>query len=166
VVLWSGWPFLLRGYQSLVNRSLNMFTLIALGTGVAWLYSIVATVAPQLFPPDFRSSGAVGVYFEAASVITVLVLLGQILELRARERTSGATTALLNPAPKSAVRGNEDGTDETVPLNSVQAGQRLRVRPGEKVRADGKVVEVRAPIDEAIVTGEPSPVAKPLGSPI
>jgi Cu+-exporting ATPase len=164
-VLWAGWPFFVRGWASLLNRSLNMFTLIALGTGAAWLYSIVGTVAPQLFPAELRGEGgAVPVYFEAASVITVLVLLGQVLELRARERTSGALKALLDLAPKTAVRVNTDGSDETVPLDTVQVGELLRVRPGEKVPLDGEVTEGRATIDESMVTGEPIPVAKSPGS--
>lgn len=164
VVLWSGWPFFLRAVTSVVNRSLNMFTLIALGTGVAWAYSIVATVAPQLFPMTFRTSGAVAVYFEAAAVITVLVLVGQLLELRARERTSGAIKALLNLAPKTGVRVGPDGTDETIALESVQVGDLLRVRPGEKVPVDGVVTEGRCTVDESMVTGEPIPVAKAPGS--
>ena len=164
VVLWSGWPFFLRAVTSVVNHSLNMFTLIALGTGVAWAYSIVATVAPQLFPTTFRTSGAVAVYFEAAAVITVLVLLGQLLELRARERTSGAIKALLNLAPKTGVRVGPDGTDETIVLESVQVDDLLRVRPGEKVPVDGVVTEGRCTVDESMVTGEPIPVAKAPGS--
>ncbi len=165
VVLWAGWPFFVRGWASVKNRSLNMFTLIALGTGAALLYSIVGTVAPQLFPADLRGEGgAVAIYFEAASVITVLVLLGQVLELRARERTSGAIKALLNLAPKTAVRVGSDGNDETVPLDTVQAGELLRVRPGEKVPVDGEVTEGKGTIDESMVTGEPIPVAKAPGS--
>jgi Cu+-exporting ATPase len=165
VVLWAGWPFFVRGWASLVNRSLNMFTLIALGTGAAWLYSIVGTVAPQLFPAELRGEGgAVPIYFEAASVITVLVLLGQVLELRARERTSGAIKALLDLAPKTAVRVDTDGHDETVPLDTVQVGELLRVRPGEKLPVDGELTEGRATIDESMVTGEPIPVAKSPGS--
>ena len=164
VVIWSGWPFFLRAVMSVVNRSLNMFTLIALGTGVAWAYSVVATVAPQLFPMAFRTEGAVAVYFEAAAVITVLVLLGQLLELRARERTSGAIKALLNLAPRTGVRVCPDGTDETIALESVQVGDLLRVRPGEKVPVDGVVIEGRCTVDESMVTGEPIPVAKAPGS--
>ncbi|WP_390954315.1 copper-transporting P-type ATPase [Paraburkholderia fungorum] len=164
VVLWSGWPFFRRAVTSVVNRSLNMFTLIALGTGVAWSYSVVATVAPQLFPTAFRTEGAVAVYFEAAAVITVLVLVGQLLELRARERTSGAIKALLNLAPKTGVRVGPDGTDETIALESVQVGDLLRVRPGEKVPVDGVVTEGRCTVDESMVTGEPIPVAKAPGS--
>jgi len=165
VVLWAGWPFFQRGWASLVHRSLNMFTLIALGTGAAWLYSIVGTVAPQLFPTALRGEGgAVAIYFEAASVITVLVLLGQVLELRARERTSGAIRTLLDLAPKTAVRIGPDGNDETVPLETVQVGERLRVRPGEKVPVDGEVTEGKATLDESMVSGEPIPVAKSPGA--
>jgi Cu+-exporting ATPase len=164
VVLWAGWPFFERGWQSLLNRSLNMFTLIALGTGVAWLYSVVATVAPDIFPLVFRSEGTVAVYFEAASVITVLVLLGQVLELKARETTSGAIKALLDLAPKYARRLRQDGTDEEVPLEQIQPNDRLRVRPGEKVPVDGQVVEGRIAIDESLVTGESMPVTKGPGS--
>jgi Cu+-exporting ATPase len=138
VVAWAGWPFFQRGWASLKHRSLNMFTLIALGTGAAWLYSVAGTTAPRLFPAELRGEGgAVAIYFEAASVITVLVLLGQVLELRARERTSGAIKALLDLAPKTALRVRADGSDETVPLETVQVGERLRVRPGEKVPVDG-----------------------------
>ncbi|MDH0740292.1 MULTISPECIES: copper-transporting P-type ATPase [Achromobacter] len=164
VVLWAGWPFFSKAWQSITNRSLNMFTLIALGTGVAWVYSIVATFIPQRFPEAFRPQGAVAVYFEAAAVITVLVLLGQVLELRARERTSGAIKALLSLAPKTAVRVSPNGQDETVDLQSVQVGDSLRVRPGEKVPVDGEVVEGRCTVDESMVTGEPIPVAKTPGS--
>ena len=165
VVLWAGWPFFVRGWQSVKNRSLNMFTLIALGTGAAWLYSIVGTFAPQLFPAELRTmDGAVPIYFEAAAVITVLVLLGQVLELRAREKTSGAIRALLDLAPKTAVRVSADGTDETVPLESVVVGELLRVRPGEKVPVDGEITEGKGNVDESMVTGEPMPVAKATGS--
>ncbi|SEE16972.1 Cu+-exporting ATPase [Rhizobiales bacterium GAS191] len=164
VVLWAGSPFFERGWQSLVTRNLNMFTLIAMGTGVAWLYSVVATLAPGLFPAAFRGmDGAVAVYFEAAAVITVLVLLGQVLELRARERTSGAIRALLDLAPKTARRVKADGTEEEVGLDAVMVGDRLRIRPGEKVPVDGIVIEGRSHIDEAMVTGESMPVAKDLG---
>jgi Cu+-exporting ATPase len=164
VVLWAGWPFFVRGAASLVSRHLNMFTLIALGTGAAWLYSVVATVAPGLFPFAFRSpEGAVSTYFEAASAITVLVLLGQVLELRARETTSGAIRALLDLAPKQARRIRADGTDEDVPLESVVPGDGLRIRPGEKVPVDGVVVEGRCSLDESMVTGESIPVAKAPG---
>src|SRR5690606_7954725 len=165
VVLWAGWPFFVRAWASLKNQSLNMFTLIALGTGVAWLYSMVGTLAPQLFPAEFKTAdGAVPIYFEAAAVITVLVLLGQVLELRAREKTSGAIRALLDLAPKTAVRVAADGTDESVPLESVVVGELLRVRPGEKVPVDGEVAEGKATVDESMVTGEPVPVVKAPGS--
>jgi heavy metal translocating P-type ATPase len=165
VVLWAGGPFFMRAWASLKNRSLNMFTLIALGTGAAWLYSMVATLAPDLFPPQLRGTeGAVAVYFEAAAVITVLVLLGQVLELRAREKTSGAIKALLDLAPKTAVRVRGDGTDETVSIDTIQPGERLRVRPGEKVPVDGEVTEGKGTVDEAMVTGEPMPVGKAPGS--
>jgi Cu+-exporting ATPase len=161
VVLWAGWPFFVRGWQSLVTRNLNMFTLIAMGTGVAWLYSVVAVLMPNLFPAAFRDAeGAVAVYFEAAAVITVLVLLGQVLELRAREATSGAIRALLDLAPKTARRVKDDGSDEEVSLDSVQVGDRLRVRPGDKVPVDGVVLEGRSALDESMVTGESMPVTK------
>ena len=161
VVLWAGWPFFQRGWTSVVTRRLNMFTLIAMGVGVAWTYSVVAVLAPGLFPPAFRdASGVVPVYFEAAAVITVLVLLGQVLELRAREQTSGAIKALLNLAPKTARRLREDGTDEEVTLDLIQVGDRLRVRPGEKIPVDGALTEGRASIDESLVTGESMPVTK------
>ncbi|MEA2941837.1 MAG: P-type Cu+ transporter, partial [Bradyrhizobium sp.] len=154
VVLWAGAPFFARGCRSLVTGNLNMFTLIAMGTGVAWVYSVVATLAPQAFPPDFRDMhGEVAVYFEAAAVITVLVLLGQVLELRAREKTSGAIRALLGLAPKTARRITEQG-DEDVALDSIAVGDRLRVRPGEKLPVDGSVVEGRSAVDESMVTGE------------
>jgi Cu+-exporting ATPase len=164
VVLWGGWPFFVRGWRSVVSRNLNMFTLIALGTGVAWLYSVVATLAPGLFPEALRGMhGAVPVYFEAAAVITVLVLLGQVLELRAREQTSGAIRALLDLAPKTARRINADGSEEEVPLDLIAAGDRLRVRPGEKVPVDGRVAEGRSSLDESMVTGESMPVTKQKG---
>ncbi|WP_184153915.1 heavy metal translocating P-type ATPase [Sphingobium lignivorans] len=164
VVLWAGWPFFERGWASLRTRNLNMFTLIAMGTGVAWTYSVVATLAPQLFPPAFRNAdGMVAVYFEAAAVITVLVLLGQVLELRARERTSGAIKALLNLAPKTARRIAPDGSEEEVTLDLVAVGDRLRVRPGEKVPVDGVVAEGRSSLDESMVTGEAMPVTKAAG---
>ncbi|WP_407166661.1 heavy metal translocating P-type ATPase [Bradyrhizobium sp. ORS 111] len=163
VVLWAGAPFFVRGWQSLVTRNLNMFTLIAMGTGVAYLYSVVATLAPQMFPPAFRDMhGAVAVYFEAAAVITVLVLLGQVLELRARARTSGALRALLGLAPKTARRITDHG-DEDVAIDAIKVGDRLRVRPGEKIPVDGAVVEGRAVIDESMVTGESMPVTKAEG---
>jgi Cu+-exporting ATPase len=165
VVLWAGWPFFERAVASLRNRSLNMFTLIALGTGAAWLYSVVGTLAPQWFPPALRNNdGAVAVYFEAAAVITVLVLLGQVLELRAREKTSGAIKALLGLAPKTAVRVRSDGSDETVQVDSIQVGDLLRVRPGEKVPVDGELTEGKGNVDESMVTGEPMPVAKAVGA--
>jgi Cu+-exporting ATPase len=165
VVLWAGWPFFQRGWQSLVNRSLNMFTLIAMGTGAAWVYSMVATLAPGIFPDQFRQhDGSVAVYFEAAAVITVLVLLGQVLELRARQSTSGAIRALLDLAPKTARIIRDDGTEEEVQLDSVHAGDRLRVRPGEKVPVDGEVIEGRSAVDESMVTGESMPVTKEAGS--
>ena len=171
VVLWAGWPFFVRGAQSVRTRNLNMFTLIAMGTGVAWVYSLVATVAPDIFPAQFRSgqmadgmaSGTVDVYFEAAAVITVLVLLGQVLELRAREQTSGAIKALLDLAPKTARRIRDDGRDEEVGLDEVQIGDRLRVRPGEKVPVDGTVEDGRSSMDESLVTGESMPVTKTPG---
>src|SRR5207249_3895746 len=145
VVLWCGWPFFERAWASLVNRSLNMFTLIAMGTGVAWTYSVVAAVAPGIFPAAFcAADGTVAIYFEAAAVITVLVLLGQVLELRAREQTSGAIRALLDLAPKTARRVKDDGSDEEVPLEVVAVGDRLRVRPGEKVPVDGGLIEGRS----------------------
>ncbi len=164
VVLWAGWPFFERGWASLKSRNLNMFTLIAMGTGVAWLYSVVATVFPHVFPASMRvSDGAVPVYFEAAAVITVLVLLGQVLELRARENTSGAIRALLDLSPKSARRLNADGTEADVGLDDVHAGDRLRVRPGERVPVDGEIVEGRSSIDESMVTGESMPLTKSTG---
>ena len=165
VVLWAGWPFFVRAVASVKNRSLNMFSLIALGTGAAWLYSIVGTVAPQLFPSNLRmTDGAVAIYFEAAAVITVLVLLGQVLELRAREKTSGAIKALLGLAPKTAVKVRADGTDETVQVDAIQVGDLLRVRPGEKVPVDGELTDGKGNVDESMVTGEPIPVAKAVGS--
>jgi P-type Cu+ transporter len=164
VVLWAGWPFFARGWQSLVNRNLNMFTLIAMGTGAAWLYSVVAVLAPQIFPPAFRMDGTVAVYFEAAAVITVLVLLGQVLELRAREHTSGAIRALLNLAPKMAQRIKPDGGEEEVPVESVVIGDKIRVRPGEKVPVDGELTEGRSSLDESMVTGESMPVTKEQGA--
>ena len=164
VVLWAGWPFFVRGWQSLLSRNLNMFTLIALGTGVAWSYSVIATFAPQIFPDAFRDMhGAVSVYFEAAAVITVLVLLGQVLELRARDRTSGAIKALLGLAPKTARRIGADGKDEDVSLEHIAVGDLLRVRPGEKVPVDGEITEGRSALDESMVTGESMPVTKEAG---
>ena len=170
VVLWAGWPFFVRGWASVRTRNLNMFTLIAMGTGVAWLYSVIATVAPGIFPDQFGDNmgdgtggGTVDVYFEAAAVITVLVLLGQVLELRAREQTSGAIRALLDLTPKTARRITSDGTDEEVPLEDVHLGDRLRVRPGEKVPVDGTVEDGRSSLDESLVTGESMPVTKTTG---
>ncbi|SCW83625.1 Cu+-exporting ATPase [Sphingobium faniae] len=164
VVLWAGWPFFERGWASLKTRNLNMFTLIAMGTGVAWAYSVVATLAPGIFPDAFRAAdGTVAVYFEAAAVITVLVLLGQVLELRARERTSGAIKALLNLAPKTARRIADDGSEAEIPLEDVAVGDRLRVRPGEKVPVDGVVEDGRSALDESMVTGESMPVTKSDG---
>jgi Cu+-exporting ATPase len=165
VVLWGGWPFFVRGAQSLVSRNLNMFTLIAMGTGVAYGYSIVAVLAPGLFPAAFRDMhGAIALYFEAAAVITVLVLLGQVLELRARASTSGAIRALIDLAPKQARRIKDDGSDDDVPLDAVVVGDRLRVRPGEKIPVDGVVIEGRSSIDESMVTGESMPVTKAQGA--
>ncbi|MGJ5196775.1 heavy metal translocating P-type ATPase [Bradyrhizobium sp. HKCCYLRH1030] len=164
VVLWAGWPFFMRGWQSVQTRNLNMFTLIAMGTGVAYVYSVIATVAPQAFPPAFRGhGGAVAVYFEAASVITILVLLGQVLELRAREATSGAIKALLQLAPKTARRLDADGNDHEVEIAELAVGDRLRVRPGEKVPVDGIILEGRSSLDESLVTGESMPVTKDEG---
>ncbi len=164
VVLWAGWPFFVRGWNSLVSRNLNMYTLIGLGTGVAFVYSVVALLAPHLFPPAFRdASGHVGLYFEAAAVIVVLVLLGEVLQLRARENTSSAIRALLKLAPQTANRIRVDGSDEEVPLDRVQKSDRLRVRPGEKVPVDGGVTEGHSSVDESLVTGEPLPVEKHAG---
>ena len=164
VVLWAGWPFFVRGWQSLVTRNLNMFTLIAMGTGVAYVYSVIGTVAPDIFPATFRGhGGAVAVYFEAAAVITVLVLLGQVLELRAREATSGAIKALLELAPKTARRIGDDGADNEVQIDSLNVGDKLRVRPGEKVPVDGVILEGRSSLDESLVTGESMPVTKEAG---
>ena len=164
VVLWAGWPFFVRGWQSLANRSLNMFTLIALGTGVAWVFSVVATLAPGIFPAAFRAAdGSVAVYFEAAAVIVVLVLLGQVLELRAREQTGGAIRALLDLAPAQARRLRDDGSDDEVPLAAIAVGDRLRVRPGDKVPLDGEVIEGTSNVDESLVTGEAVPVTKSVG---
>ena len=165
VVLWAGWPFFERAWASIKNRSLNMFTLIAMGAGVSWAYSVVATVAPGLFPPEFRGmDGAVAIYFEVAAAIIVLVLLGQVLELRAREQTGGAIRALLNLAPKTARRLRADGADEEVGLEAVAINDRLRVRPGEKIPVDGELTEGRSTVDESMVTGESMPVVKAAGA--
>ncbi|WP_024514920.1 heavy metal translocating P-type ATPase [Bradyrhizobium sp. Tv2a-2] len=165
VVLWAGWPFFVRGWQSIITRNLNMFTLIAMGTGVAYVYSLIGTLAPQLFPATFRGhDGSVAVYFEAASVITVLVLLGQVLELRAREATSGAIKALLQLAPKTARRIGADGNDHEVEIDALAVGDQLRVRPGEKVPVDGIILEGRSALDESLVTGESMPVTKEAGA--
>lgn len=163
VVLWAGWPFFQRGWASVVSRNLNMFTLIAMGTGIAWLYSIVATAAPDIFPAAFRKDGVVAVYFEAAAVITVLVLLGQVLELRARAQTGGAIRALLKLAPETALRVSPDGNDQEIPLGHVVTGDLLRVRPGDKVPVDGVMTEGRSAVDESMMTGESMPVTKNPG---
>jgi len=164
VVVWAGWPFFVRGWQSLKTRNLNMFTLIAMGTGVAYGYSLIGTIAPDIFPATFRGhGGAVSVYFEAAAVITVLVLLGQVLELRAREATSGAIKALLQLAPKTARLVDAGGTDHEVQIDSLKVGDTLRVRPGEKVPVDGVILEGRSSLDESLVTGESMPVTKESG---
>jgi P-type Cu+ transporter len=166
VVLWAGAPFFVRGWRSVMTHNLNMFTLIAMGTGVAYIYSVVGTLLPQLFPPAFRDMhGMVAVYFEAAAVITVLVLLGQVLELRARAQTSGAIRALLGLAPKTARRITPDG-DEDVAIDAIVSGDRLRVRPGEKIPVDGVVTEGRSAVDESMVTGESMPVSKTAGAPV
>ena len=165
VVLWSGWPFFERAYASVKTKNLNMFTLIAMGTGVAWIYSIVATITPSIFPEAFRAEGgSVPVYFEAAAVIIVLVLLGQILELKARERTGGAIKALLGLAPKTAHRIDENGDAQEISIQDIQVGDLLRIRPGEKVPVDGIVTEGKSHVDESMVTGEPMPVEKMDGS--
>jgi Cu+-exporting ATPase len=165
VVLWAGWPFFERGWASLKTRNLNMFTLIAMGIGVAWAYSVVATVTPGIFPAAFRgASGAVAIYFEAAAVITVLALIGQVLELRARDATGGAIRALLDLAPKTARRVRADGSDEEIGLDAVAVGDRLRVRPGEKAPVDGELIEGRSSVDESMVTGESMPVVKAPGA--
>jgi len=163
IVLWAGWPFFVRGAQSVVNRSPNMWTLISLGTGSAFVYSVVATVAPQVFPDSFISMGRVAVYFEAAAVIISLTLLGQLLELKARSQTSAAIKSLLGLAPKTARRIADDGTEEDIPLANVHVGDKLRVRPGEKVPVDGVVVEGSSALDESMLTGEPLPVTKRVG---
>jgi len=163
-VLWCGWPFFVRGFASIRSGWLNMFTLIALGTGAAFLYSVVATVAPDLFPAAMKDEhGLVPVYFEAAAVIVALVLLGQVLELRAREKTGGAIRALLDLAPKTALKVDPSGKTETIPLAEVKVGDVLRVRPGDKVPIDGTIVAGRSAIDESMLTGEPIPVEKAVG---
>jgi len=166
VVAWGGWPFFVRGWQSIVYRSLNMFTLIAIGTGAAWLYSVVATVAPGLLPASFLNDGAPPLYFEASAVIVTLVLLGQVLELRARARTSGAIKALLKLAPKIAHRLDEHGSEADIPLEDVAVGDRLRVRPGEKIPVDGRVLDGKSHVDESMLTGEPAPVRKEKDAPL
>jgi Cu+-exporting ATPase len=164
VVLWAGWPFFERGWKSIQTRNLNMFTLIALGTGVAWTYSVVATLLPDVFPPALRGSdGAVPVYFEAAAVITVLVLVGQVLELRAREQTGGAIRALLNLTPKTARRLIAGDSEQEIEVDAVSVGDRLRVRPGERIPVDGKVIDGKSFVDESMVTGESLPVSKTTG---
>ncbi len=163
VMLWCGWPFFQRGWQSIVHRSLNMFTLISIGVGAAYFFSAVVMLLPQIFPPSFAAHGKIGVYFEAAAVITVLVLLGQVLELRARSRTGSALRALLDLAPKTA-RVVRDGSEEDIPLEQVQKGDRLRVRPGEKVPVDGHVIDGRTSVDESMITGESMPVEKTAGN--
>jgi P-type Cu+ transporter len=164
VVLWGGWPFFVRAWTSVRNRSLNMFSLIALGVGAAYLYSLAATFMPGLFPQSLRPDGVVAVYFEAAAVITVLVLLGQVLELRAREQTGGAIRALLDLEPKTARRLGDDGHDDEIPLDQVNIGDRLRVRPGDSIPVDGVVLEGRSAVDESMVTGESMPVEKEQGA--
>ena len=163
IVLWAGWPFFTRGWQSVVNRSPNMWTLIGLGTGAAFVYSVVATVAPQVFPASFISMGRVAVYFEAAAVIISLTLLGQVLELKARSQTGAAIKSLLGLAPKTARRIRPDGSEEDVPLSHVHIDDKLRIRPGEKVPVDGVVVEGSSSVDESMLTGEPMPVSKRVG---
>src|SRR5437879_6287992 len=159
VVLWGGWPFFQRGWASIVNRSTNMFTLIAMGTGVAYGYSLVATLFPQIFPASFRTmADRPDVYFEAAAAITTLVLLGQVLELRARSRTSSAIRALLDLSPKTARVLQDDGSEHDIPLEQVKPGDRLRIRPGEKVPVDGVVLEGSSAVDESMMTGESIPV--------
>lgn len=165
VVLWAGWPFFVRGWQSLLTRNLNMFTLIAMGTGVSWVYSVIATLVPDIFPTAFRQvDGSVATYFEAAAIITVLVLVGQVLELRARDQTSGAIKALLNLAPKTARRINASGGEDEVALEHIGIGDLLRVRPGEKVPVDGEITEGNSSLDESMVTGESLPVSKEPGA--
>lgn len=164
VVLWCGWPFFVRAYKSVVNKSLNMFTLIGLGVAVAYIYSLIAALFPEIFPPSFRGlGGKVGVYFEAAAVIVTLILLGQVLELKARSQTSSAIKALLGLAPKTAILVKEDGTEEEIPLEHVGPGNRLRVRPGEKVPVDGIIIKGATSVDESMITGEPIPAEKNPG---
>ncbi len=164
VVFWAGWPFFQRGWASLVTRNFNMFTLIALGIGIAWLYSLIATFLPDVFPPSFRGpDGSVAVYFEAAAVITVLTLLGQVLELKARDRTSGAVRALLNLTPETAIRTMPDGSEQEIPLSKVEVGFGLRIRPGGKIPVDGVVLSGRSAVDESMISGESMPVTKDKG---
>ncbi|MEO8315733.1 MAG: HAD-IC family P-type ATPase, partial [Pseudomonadota bacterium] len=163
VVLWAGWPFFVRGVQSVLQRSPNMWTLISLGTGAAFVYSVLATLAPGAFPDSFISMGRVAVYFEAAVVIISLTLFGQLLELKARSKTSAAIKSLLGLAPKTARRVNADGSEEDIPLTNVHEGDHLRVRPGEKVPVDGEVIEGSSALDESMLTGEPLPVTKRVG---
>ncbi|MDT8336097.1 MAG: HAD-IC family P-type ATPase, partial [Desulfurivibrionaceae bacterium] len=164
VVLWAGWPFFVRGVQSVINRSLNMFTLIGLGVSVAYVYSLIAVLFPEIFPAEMRGpDGAVGVYFEAAAVIVTLILLGQVMELRARSQTGAAIKALLGLAPKTARKINEDGSEVDIPLEDVRVNDILRIRPGEKVPVDGEVVDGKSSVDEAMISGEPIPVEKQQG---
>ncbi len=167
MVLWCGWPFLERGWISFRTLNLNMFSLIGMGVLAAWLFSVVAVLAPDIFPDGFRDSeGHVGVYFEAAAVIVTLVLLGQVMELRAREGTGKAIRALLDMAAKTARVMRDDGSEEEIPLEDVQVGDRLRVRPGDKVPVDGVVLDGRSSIDESMISGEPVPVEKTEGDPV
>ncbi|HEC32359.1 MAG TPA: YHS domain-containing protein, partial [Deltaproteobacteria bacterium] len=164
VVIWSGWPFFVRGVQSVINKSLNMFTLIGLGVSVAYVYSVIGVLFPEIFPEVMRGeNGTVGVYFEAAAVIVVLVLLGQVMELRARGQTGAAIKALLGLAPKTARKVNDDDTEVDIPLEHVRKGDRLRVRPGEKIPVDGVVLEGTTSVDESMISGEPIPVQKQPG---
>lgn len=163
IVLWAGLPFFERGVQSVINRSPNMWTLIGLGTSAAFIYSAIATIFPSIFPASFITMGRVSVYFEAAAVIISLTLLGQILELKARSQTSAAIKSLLGLSPKTARRINTDGSEEDIPLTNVHVGDKLRVRPGEKVPVDGKVIGGSSTVDESMLTGEPLPVSKKIG---
>src|SRR5436305_6875277 len=163
VVLWCGWPFFVRAAASIVSRHLNMFTLIGMGTGAAYLYSAAATLFPNAFPPTFRSMGVLPLYYEPAAVIITLVLLGQVLELRARDKTSGAIRELLGLAPKTARVVNDDGSDEDVDVSMIAPGMRIRVRPGERIAVDGVVIEGSGTVDESMISGEPIPVAKSAG---